>query len=357
MKNLALYLPQYHTISENDKWWGKDFTEWTTVKNGKKFFKAHQQPKVPLNDNYYDLVTNGCNTWQWQANLANKYGIYGFCIYHYWFNGKLLLEKPMEILLANPQIDVKYSICWANEPWARTWDGKPTNVLMNQVYGGDDDIISHFNYLLQFFKDPRYIKINNKPMVNLYRTVNIAYLEQMISMWNCLAKENGFDGIYWVSAITSEKNDERTHLFDHYYYFEPGYTLHNALPKYYRLRYVFISGLRRIANRVLNTNLVERIVDINIIWTSIEGRIIRDKVSPGIVVSWDNTPRKKKNGHVFENSTPFRFGQCISVLNSKYPKDEFLYINAWNEWSEGAYLEPDKIHKFEYLEAIHQVSQ
>ena len=354
MRALALYLPQYHRIPENDEWWGEGYTEWYAVRNAKSMYKGHIQPKVPLNKNYYDLVEDGVNTWTWQAQLANRSGIYGFCIYHYWFNGKLLLERPMEILLENPQIKLRYCICWANEPWARTWDGKPTSVLMDQVYGGSHDIENHFSYLLKFFKDERYIKIRNKPVVNLYRSINITYLEEMIEIWNEEAKKNGFDGIYWVSALTSERNDTRKELFDHYYYFEPGFTLKNDIGVLNRVNYLTLSELRHIMNGFKKEKTVERRIDINTLWSRIEKRKKDPMISPGIVVSWDNTPRKKEMGTVIERSTPVGFEKILSRLNLLYSKEEFIYINAWNEWGEGTYLEPDEQFEDGYLRAIYR---
>ncbi len=354
MRILALYLPQFHRIPENDEWWGEGYTEWTAVKQAKSMFRGHVQPKVPLNGNYYDLDKQGVETWTWQTQLARDNGLYGFCIYHYWFNGKLLLERPMEILLDNPQIKTKYCICWANEPWARTWDGKPTSVLMDQVYGGEQDINSHFDYLLQFFQDSRYIKIDNKPVVNLYRTVNITYLERMIQIWNKRAVDNGFNGIYWVSALTSEKNDDRSNLFDHYYYFEPGYTLKNNLGVAQRFIYLAKGQIRHVANQFMKEKTVERRININTLWKNIEKRNINQGISPGTMVSWDNTPRKKDKGTVIYKASPERFKINIHRLVEKYPKNEFLYINAWNEWGEGTYLEPDEQFKDGYLRAIKQ---
>ncbi len=354
MKVLALYLPQYHRIPENDEWWGDGYTEWTAVRKAESMYKGHVQPKVPLDGRYYDLVEDGVDTWTWQAGLASNSGVYGFCIYHYWFNGKLLLERPMEILLEHPEINTRYCICWANEPWARTWDGKATSVLMDQKYGGEKDIIDHFDYLLKFFKDKRYIKIDNKPVVNLYRSVNITYLEDMIRIWDDKARQNGFDGIYWVSALTSEKNDTRRELFDHYYYFEPGYTLKNDMDTLSRTRYLIETELRHIINCFRKEKTVERRIDINILWRRIAERTVAPEISPGMVVSWDNTPRKKDRGTVIYNSTPERFRDCLRAIKAKYPEDEFLYINAWNEWGEGTYLEPDEQYRYGYLEAIKQ---
>ena len=146
-----MYLPQYHEIEENNKWWEPGYTEWTAVKRAKLLDKAHKQPRVPLNDNYYDLSDETGSVWMWQANLAKEYGVYGFCIYHYWFKGKQLLEKPMEILLLHPEIDINYTICWANETWTKTWYGLETEILMKQEYGEQADWDKHFEYLCRFF--------------------------------------------------------------------------------------------------------------------------------------------------------------------------------------------------------------
>ncbi len=352
MKIMALYLPQYHQIPENDEWWGRGFTEWTTVKNAKKFYEKHNQPKVPIDDNYYDLVKYGVETWSWQAELMKKYNIDGLCIYHYWFNGKMLLEKPMEILLGNKKIDIKYCICWANETWSRNWSGESKKILMEQTYGGVQDEIAHFKYLLPFFKDDRYIKINNKPMVNLYKSKNIPNLKRMILEWNALAKKNGFDGIYWVSAITAEGNDNRKELFDHYYYFEPGYTLRHDLLKLERAIYLAKGACKHVYNQLFSKKKVERMVKSELVWRRIEKRKTSSIVSPGTFVSWDNTPRRSERGTIFLESTPKRFGENIRVLKEKYEDGEYIYINAWNEWGEGAYLEPDKEFGYKYLEEI-----
>lgn len=354
MKILALYLPQFHTFPENDRWWGKGYTEWTAVRKARPMFPGHDQPKVPLGQNYYDLVKNGVQTLTWQAKLMKQYGVYGLCMYHYWFNGKLLLEKPMEILRDHPEIDMRYTICWANEPWARTWDGKPGNVLMPQTYGGEEEVRQHFQYLLPFFKDQRYIKIDGKPMVHLYKSANIPELEKRMTIFQKFAMDSGFPGIYWVSAITAAGADERRSLFDHYYYFEPGYTLRQDLPKPDRLRYLMATEARTIYNTFAFTGkkTVERRINAGLIWDRIEKRKPDSMISPGTFPSWDNTPRKHEKGTVFFHATPERFGRDVSIVTKKYPEHEFLYINAWNEWGEGAYLEPDEKTRYAYLEEL-----
>ena len=167
MKIIPFYLPQFHNIPENDEWWGNGFTEWTNIKSAKPLFEGHKQPKVPINGNYYDLLNDDVKIWQ--AELAKKYGIYGFCYYHYWFNGKMLLEKPMEQMLTNHNIDIPFCICWANAAWTKAWVGEEKKVLIPQTYGGRNEWEEHFFYFLPFFKDRRYIRENNKPVIIIYR--------------------------------------------------------------------------------------------------------------------------------------------------------------------------------------------
>lgn len=353
MKVMCMYLPQYHAIKENDEWWGNGYTEWTAVKKAKPMFPGHIQPKIPLDDNYYDLVHDGVNTWKWQAELAKKYGIYGFCIYHYWFEGKQLLEKPMELLRDNPDIDIPYSICWANETWRRTWYGQKMEILMEQTYGDEQAWNTHFEYLLTFFNDKRYIKIQNKPLVHIYHTQEIQCLEEMLSLWNHLAVKAGFDGIYIVSGITSSGIDKRDYLLDAYYYFEPGYTLKQDLTSLQKGRYHLWVGLIRAVNKFLKQKRLEHVINASMIWKRIENRVIQDKSFPGTFPQWDNTPRTGNMGLYYEGTSPENFRKHLMVLKEKFGnKDTFLYINAWNEWGEGAYLEPDSKYKYEYLEAV-----
>ena len=160
MKIIAFYLPQFHEIPENNEWWGKGFTEWVNVKKAQKLFDGHNQPREPLNDNYYDLKDN--SVMDWQISIAKKYGVYGFCFYHYWFNGHLLLQKPVEAFLSNKKQDMPFCICWANEHWTNAWVSKANKVLIEQEYGKEEDWKEHFDYLLPFFKDDRYIKNNGE---------------------------------------------------------------------------------------------------------------------------------------------------------------------------------------------------
>ena len=224
MKKIAFYLPQFHSIPENDEWWGKGFTEWTTVKKAKSLFKGHRMPLEPYKDNYYCLLDSA--TQEQQSEMALQYGVDAFCYYHYWFEGKLLLEKPMENMLKNPDIKIPFCICWANESWARTWDGKDKNILIKQNYNEDKEALcKHYKYLSQFFKDKRYLLNNNKPIFIIYKPQLINNFCDLRDCWENLAKLDGFDGIYWCfqhpSAFRSKwVLDE----FDMGIEFEPLYT-------------------------------------------------------------------------------------------------------------------------------------
>lgn len=358
MKILAMYLPQYHEIEENNLWWGKGYTEWTAVKNAQPLFKGHYQPRVPLDGKYYDLADQNAKTWRWQSNLAKRYGVYGFCIYHYWFTGKQLLEKPMEILLQHKDIDINYCICWANESWTRTWYGRENEVLMKQEYGDEYDWKAHFEYLLPFFKDKRYIKIDNKPMVNIYRSSDIDCLHEMISCWNMWAKHEGFDGIYLVVANTGGKLEQREDIIDAYYNFEPGYTLNHVLSKWKRNKINANIFYRMVYNKVFSKKRVERIIDARLINAVMNSEVISSEkpIYRGAFPMWDNTPRRGYKGLVYTKTTPQLFQkQLFKIKNLIQDKDEFVYINAWNEWGEGCYLEPDELYGYAYLESIKKV--
>ena len=196
LKIIAFYLPQFHCIPENDQWWGKDFTEWSNLKTSKPTFKGQYMPRVPLNNYYYDLTDP--NTLLWQSRLAKKYGIYGFAYYHYWSDGHMLLQKPAEIMLKRKEIDIPFCFSWSNHTWSRVWADKSNEVLWPQKYGDEKDWKKHFDYLLPFFKDSRYIRIDNRPVMILYNPLGIKEFPEMMELWQRLAKENGLFGIYFL---------------------------------------------------------------------------------------------------------------------------------------------------------------
>ena len=354
MKVLAMYLPQYHTFPENDEWWGKGYTEWTAVKRGKPLYSGHVQPRIPLNNNYYDLVNDGINTWKWQASLAEEYGVYGYCIYQYWFSKEhRLMDRPMEILYENPDIDVNYCICWANESFTRTWYGLENKILMEQIYGQEDEWRAHFEYNLKFFKDSRYIKIDNKPLFMIYKSQDIPCIYEMLEKFNQWAKEEGFSGIYVVSGITAGGRETRKNVADGCYYFEPGYTLKNDFSAIDRNIYNIKVFSNTILNKIRKNKKLERYIPVKKIYEGIANREYQKNDIPCIFPDWDNTPRRSYKGLVYKGTSPELFEKYLNKLKEK--NTEYVIVNAWNEWGEGAYLEPDERNNYKYLEAIKRV--
>ncbi|WP_028403413.1 glycosyltransferase WbsX family protein [Ectobacillus panaciterrae] len=341
MKIIAFYLPQFHRIPENDQWWGEGFTEWTNTRRAQPLFHRHYQPREPLNNYYYNLTDP--TTRRWQAEIAKKYGIYGFCYYHYWFKGKQLLERPFNEVLRLGEPDFPFCLSWANESWTRTWDGGNNDILIGQEYGHREDWKKHFDYLLKAFLDNRYIRINNKPVFLIYRPELIQHCEEMLNFWNDLAKEAGLDGIYFIRTLNGfpyvEKNG-----FDASVEFEPMYTLrHDYLPN----------------PHILDSPYRPMFADYDATWDRIVSRVPQDKnnnpIIPGAFVDWDNTARLKKNALIYRGATPEKFGKYLSVRIQRAKSiynSNYLFINAWNEWAEGTYLEPDKRYGFRYLEEV-----
>lgn len=358
MKVFAFYLPQFHAIQENDKWWGEGFTEWVNVKKAKPLFKGHNQPKVPLNNNYYNLLKK--DTLKWQSELIKEYNVDALCFYHYWFSGHKLLEKPAEILLKNVSIDLPFFFCWANESWTRTWDGNNRDVLIAQDYGNEDNWIEHFNYLLPFFKDKRYQKHDGKPIFLLYRSFSFQRCADWIDIWNKLAKENGFDGIHFVSMQTIFEKDERNLDFNAKVYFEPMNTIGHDLNSNNEIYNIFRKIKKHFykqLNKSFNLSFIELVYDYDSVWGKILKKNFSKNFYSGAFVDWDNTPRKKSKGLIIKNSSPEKFYYYFSKLykKSKNQESPYIFINAWNEWAEGTYLEPDEKNQYKYLKVIKTV--
>lgn len=358
MKIIAFHLPQYHTIPENDKWWGKGFTEWTNVKRGKQYFKGHYQPREPLNDNYYDLSDG--KTIEQQMQLAKKYGVYGFCFYHYYFAGKKLLEKPLEQLLENKAADLPFCFAWANESWKRTWyrNSGSKKMLQMQIYGSENEWTNHFMYLLKFFKDERYIKIDGRPVFLIYRSKDIKRRRDMANLWRKLAIENGFPGVYLITMDTGWEKDTFRKCFDATVEFEPIKTLNSlsTLEKFFRdSKRVFLSKtglvkinmLKKFFLNIYSYDRINRLM-INRKYSN------KEKIFLGAFPGWDNSSRKDEDALVLKGSSPDKFEKFLNeqIEKSRKIDSEFIFVNAWNEWSEGAYLEPDKKYGYTYLKAL-----
>lgn len=367
MEVIALYLPQFHRIPENDKWWGEGFTEWDNVKSAKPLFDGHEQPRVPLNGNYYDL--SNPSTLRWQVDLAKEYGIGGFCFYHYWFGGHMLLEKPMEDYLVGKSLDLPFCICWANEHWTNQWVSSDQSVLIEQNYGGLVEWKEHFDYLSPFLLDERYIKIDGKPLLVIYRPELIRCLEEMIETWESLAIELGLPGLAMCyqhpGAIGGLKASQKA-LFRFNVEGQPGHARQwiasNGRSATWKAKQVIkrtaynIAGITLRAPRVpmqLRPLVFESYDDI---WQAIlEAEPSGPSSIPCGIVDWDNTPRYGEHGSVFTGVTveKFRdyFFKLLVCAHEKY-HSEFVFLFAWNEWAEGGYLEPDEARGYGFLEAV-----
>lgn len=364
MKIIAFYLPQFHEIPENNAWWGKGFTEWTNMKKAKPLFPDHYQPRIPLNKNYYDLGT-GTDVQRWQCKIAKEHGIYGFCFYHYWFDGHLLLQRPVENYLNDKECFLPFCISWANENWTQAWVSKENQLLISQTYGDDADWEKHFYYLLPFLKDPRYIKINNKPLIILYRPELLDNkLLPMLDCWNRLARNEGIDIIYAYQHPSSDyllKKQERA-AFSFSIEYQPG-TARQAMLRFKRLRRIksFLSNFtEKYFNRAIDVGgaLLEKvnIIDYDVVWRTILSTKVNDeKHIPGIFVDWDNTPRRENKGTAFVGASPEKFEhyveQAIKKAREEYKKD-MIFTFAWNEWAEGGILEPTEKDGYGYLNAV-----
>ncbi|MEY8381164.1 glycoside hydrolase family 99-like domain-containing protein [Ileibacterium valens] len=369
IKTIAFYLPQFYTFPENDEWWGEGFTEWTNVRKAKPLFKGHQMPEIPAENNYYDLSKP--EVMEWQSRLAKEYGVDGFCYYHYWFkDGKQLLEKPVENMLRNKKVDIPFCLCWANEAWARTWDGNENSILMPQEYDEDyQSLKKHFDYLLPFFKDSRYIKENNKPLFIIYKPYLINDISKLMNCWNELAINEGFAGIFWGLQHTDNFNHEDLiKRFDMAIEFEPSYTANHEMRLKNEIKRIGLNN-KKINSEIKNIlyKIVYKLTPLPLIrnydetWEFINNRVPKFKsMVPGAFVSWDNTPRKNGKGIVYHRATPLKFrsymveryNRAINIYGSKY-----LFINAWNEWAEGAHLEPDQRNGYGYLEALKEAQK
>lgn len=355
-KIIAFLLPQFHRVAENDEWWGEGFTEWTNVRKAEPRFRGHRQPRRPVDDFYYDLSEEG--TREWQARLAKEHCVYGFCYYHYWFKGRQLLEKPINSMVEMGTPDFPFCVAWANEPWTRAWDGGERDILMPQEYGDESDWRMHFKYLEKLFKDSRYIKVNGNPLLLIYRTTSIEKCEEMLFVWRKLAVDAGFPGLHVVSMLTIFPPDKRTNLFDAFVEFEPGYT-QSSPPGGVRAYEMLVNGIHRLSWKLFGGGLsAPRSRDYRILWAVILRRALPKNHYPGAFVDWDNSPRRSLEASmIMRHATVSNFKRAFDKLYAKARKtgSRFIFINAWNEWGEGTYLEPDTKNGKSHLESIKSI--
>lgn len=341
LKIIAHYLPQYHPIPENDEWWGKGFTEWTNVAKAKPLYKGHVQPRLPKDLGFYDLRLP--ETREQQAKMAKDAGITGFCYWHYWFgNGKRILERPFNEVLESKSPALPFCLGWANETWSGIWHGDDKRILMEQQYLGEKDQDLHFQFLLKAFKDERYIKVNNKPLLYIYRPQNIPNTKEYLSYWNKQAIDHGLAGIHFVASKYYES------------YQEDGFNAFvDSLP--------FIPFLKttlknRILRKISNVPMVKSYQDF--VFSQHFKRTLQNDEYPSILPGWDNTPRSGTKGIVYENATPQLFKKHLEIILKQVKeqgKDDIIFLKSWNEWAEGNVLEPDQIYGSQFLDVLKEV--
>lgn len=360
VKIIANYLPQYHRIPENDKWWGEGFTDWIAVKGTEPSYEGHNQPRVPLNNNYYSL--DCVDSIKWQAEIAKQYGVYGFGIYHYWFSSnQLLLQKPAELLLENEDININFMFIWDNLTWKRTWSKlnrgldwapsfdslsakhEPTDsgILAELIYGTEKDWEKHYNYLLPFFKDSRYIKKNNKPIFSIFQPRNdIDTLNKMTHYWNELAKKDGFDGVLFLSkdSVWPERLEGKMK-------YAPFAPTNLRIFTEYKIKELIAKHKNSIG-----------FYDYDKCWKNIliDAKVAKEDTYLCGFVRYDDSPRRGNKARIILNESPDKFEKYLSELLaiSKKQKKEYVFLMAWNEWGEGSYLEPDTIDGYSYLRAL-----
>jgi lipopolysaccharide biosynthesis protein len=350
LRGLAVILPQFHPIPENDKWWGKGFTEWTNVTKAMPRFRGHYQPHLPSDLGFYDLRLEQSR--EEQAKMAAEYGLHGFCIHHYWFNGHQLLETPVNEMLRLGKPDFPFMLCWANENWTRRWDGLDQEVLMKQDYSAEDHR-AHAKHLCETaFKDERYITVGGKPFFLFFNTHIIPDLKESIEIWRDEVKKHGFPDLYLGGVKTYEgaiKNPEEIG-FDVVVEWQPDWGNLNVSPTTFWQRVkqklgIKISYFKEDYAKVVNRMLAKEVPD--------------TKHYQCIMPSWDNCARKKQKAFVIDGSTPQLYKKWLSAICERFtpPSEEenFVFINAMNEWAEGNHLEPDQKWGKQYLEATKEV--
>ena len=367
LKIIAMYFTQLHAIPENDEWWGKGFTDWQNVKRAEPLFEGHYQPRLPSNSNYYDQ--SQLQTIKRQVDLARKYGIYGFCHYHYWFDGKQLLETPTNLWLENKDIDFPFCLSWANETWSRRWDGKDHDILIQQSHPPTIESWSeHFDYLIKAWTDRRAIKIDGKPVFIIYRPQKIEQIDAMLGYWNKRAQERGLKGLYFIYQKQYElPGSKQIKSFDASFQFQPFNALLSdaySLSARFRQRLrLLIDLLPKYTQSFIWSNWASRrnsytIHDYDKVWQLIieKSRKLRMNEFPGAFADWDNTARYGSTATIVQGATPDRFRhwfcKLVEELSNRPDDSNYLFFNAWNEWAESAYLEPDEKFGTAYLEVI-----
>jgi lipopolysaccharide biosynthesis protein len=351
---IAFYLPQFHPIPENDQWWGPGFTEWINVARARPLFRGHDQPRIPGDLGFYDLRLP--ETREAQAALARQHGLEGFCYWHYWFNGRRLLEQPFAEVLESSQPDFPFCLAWANESWSRRWLGEEKQILIAQEYSADDDAL-HASWLLAAFADRRYLRVNGRPLFLVYRPRALSEPRRTADILRKVCLAAGLPEPYLVGIDAHCPGlDCRTLGFDATLQFEPQL---GVLPNYLEDRPNLAKFQRNWALGIRSASL--KVYDYAAA-RALMRSVRRDfPVIPSLFVGWDNTPRRGRNAIVIVNATPERvetgLAELISAVGDRPADERLVFVNAWNEWAEGNYLEPDLRNGHQRLDAIRRVLQ
>lgn len=348
---IAFYLPQFHPTPENDEWWGTGFTEWTNTAKAKPMFRGHYQPHVPADLGFYDLRVPEVR--RQQAEMARRFGIEGFCYYHYWFAGRRILERPFDEVLSSGEPDFPFCLCWANATWSGIWHGAPDRVLIQQTYPGIDDHERHFRSLLPAFRDPRYMRVDGVPVFLVFEPHEVPEPRAFIDRWKQMAVEAGLGGIYIVGYEMTVGGTELIAM---------GYDAVVKSPPIKRRRWVGA----RVDPKVWLRNRLDVLLKLPHVtefrdWAgAARARRVDDYVCyPCVVHAWDNTPRSGVNGYVLRNPSPELYRSLLqsgidSVAHLE-PQQRLVFLKSWNEWAEGNHLEPDLRDGTAYLQAVANV--
>lgn len=359
-KVIAFYLPQYRPVEENNKWFGKGFTEWTSVAKAKPLFKNHYQPKVPADLGFYDLRL--ADVKEQQVELAKEAGVSAFCYYHYWFgNKKTILEETLQEVVASGKPDFPFCLCWANESWYRKCWHSDTKylskeIIFEQEYPGEQDYDDHFYFLLDTFKDPRYYKVNGKLVFVIYNLDDFQKgdVHAFMKRWQDLAKENGLPGFFFISYSTDEKDvvSDKHEGFDArilslFKSPSTGKSKSFVYSKYHS----FLSFVSSVLGRSINA------MDYGRVYHMFSSNLFSaENIYPVLVPNWDNTPRRGAGGMVFYNSTPENFRKHIDevfrLIKEKPSETNLVFLKSWNEWGEGNYMEPDLLYGHGYIDEL-----
>ncbi|MBQ9669503.1 MAG: glycoside hydrolase family 99-like domain-containing protein [Prevotella sp.] len=373
---IAYYLPQFHPIPENDEVWGKGFTEWTNVAKAKPLFRGHYQPRIPADLGFYDLRLPEIR--EQQAQMAREAGIEGFCYYHYWMgNGKQLLQRPFEEVLASGKPDFPFCLCWANHEWTtRTWqNGGKTKMIAPMVYSGDEDYTAHFNYVLPALRDKRYITVDGKPLFSIYDPYHFTDVRRFMELWRQLAKENGLPGIHftaWMSSTSTIKRKDDGSIERVLPNLKSSADVYNqilslgfdSITSYGKSRaeMLYMGKYKRIITKYVHKH-IPFLPSLRYNYAKVMPHFFApedswENVFPTIFPQWDRTPRAGSSEGIYVNATPENFKRhiedALNVIKDKQQEHQILFLKSWNEWGEGNYVEPDLRYGHGFLDAIRE---